>query len=177
LTIPAVAITQPACTKMWSSCGGFESQRMENRLFVPPPDAANADAGGLPTDKDECLRFCTLNGGGYGTNYDRMGIGCKKEAGSGAAILGSGRPAESCAAGEDLRREVSRTAIGGDAAAPAARWDEKWLRFIGTMRNASWPKRQGRSDEATSKTCSWRSVDRSVPLGKRTTEWQWPRPS
>jgi hypothetical protein len=57
-------------------------------------------------------------------NQDRERI----QIGSGTGVLGWKRPAESCAAGEDLHREVSRTAIGGDAAAPAALWDEKWLR-------------------------------------------------
>jgi len=69
LATPAITLSQSGCIIATSSCDGFQSQRMETRVVVPPPDAANSDAG-LPGNPNECTLFCNQHGTGYGINND-----------------------------------------------------------------------------------------------------------
>ncbi len=64
-----------------SSCDGFHSERLEQRVPLSTNDAGQSDAGTLATE-EECRTFCERNGGGFGSQY-----ACRTEGGDGGLVV------------------------------------------------------------------------------------------
>ncbi len=64
-----------------SSCDGFRSQRMEQRVPLPGDDSGPSDAGGLSTEEG-CRTFCEQNAAGFGTKY-----ACRTEPGEAGTLV------------------------------------------------------------------------------------------